>query len=82
MSDKVRSQARRAKGGNEELKAITIRIERDLYEIVHLVAGERQASFNDAIRFILGDWWEKKADRARYETFLRGSPERQARRPR
>lgn len=58
-----------------KLKAITIRIEGELFEVVHLVAGEQKASFNDAIRFILKDWWRDKPDRARYEAFLTAEPD-------
>ena len=59
-----------------QLRAITIRIDEDLARVVHLVAGERQASFNDAIQFIVRDWWEHLPDRERYDAFLSRPPKR------
>jgi len=68
MSDKVRSK-KREKATDLEKQAMTIRLDDDLYKLTHAIAGERQESFNEAIHYILDDWWRRKSDRARYETF-------------
>lgn len=66
----MRSKPRASRSEPTAKTAITLRLEDDLYQIVHLIAAERQESLNEAVQYMLSDWWEKKSDRGRYEQFL------------
>ena len=72
MSQIVRSKPRTTATKATEKTAITLRLDEDLHQIVHLVAGERRQSLNEAAQYIISDWWERKPerDRERYEQFL------------
>ncbi len=73
MSQKVRSIKPKASRANPVDKtAITLRLDDDLYQIVHLVAGEHRKSLNEAAQYIIADWWDRKTEgqRERYEQFL------------
>jgi hypothetical protein len=52
--------------------ALTVRIPPDVHRALRLAAAEQDRSLNLQIVEVLREWWEKKPDRSRYETFLKG----------
>lgn len=71
MSRKVRSR-NRGEEATDEKTAITVRLGDDLYQIVKLIAVERDESLNQAAQHIIAEWWKAKPERerSRYEEFL------------
>ena len=71
MSRKVRLR-NRSEEATDEKTAITVRLGDDLYQIVKLIAVERNESLNQTAQLIIAEWWKAKPERerVRYEEFL------------